>query len=822
MGNTSGSLSIPEINFTPTFSETTRDSSYSTNLVVSGTSELKKATCLLEKIDDMSYSSSLDCSLLKPTFSNLTKDGLYRLSVSAIFMTGQTSSVSKNFIRDTAPPIVTFNMTPATNSGSSTASFVFSISESMSGLASSQCQIDSTPKVDCKDTYTMGNLSAGSHTFIITTVDKAGNSTTKNFLWTVELSAPTLNFSQFPNSLTNSTSAEFSFSSSQTGQFECSLDGSSFTSCSNPSLLSASKALANLSPNQTHKFSIRLVSASTGKTSSEISYSWIVDTLAPSVPVISSDLQSITKIRNGNVSFSASDINGIQYYECSTDNVTFSRCSSPIAVSFNEGNQKYYVKATDAAGNSSSSGSYSILVDTIAPTISWASTLPTSTTNTSASFLMSASDTGSGILKIQCSLDGSSFSDCTSPLSVSVSVGSHSLQVIAYDKANNPSNLLVANWTVITPTTTTSPSNSSSLLSSTNLLNTSLKMADFIVSLQNSDGAIKDSVDSSICNEDSNMEYALLGLAAAYKASQNSKYLNAFEKGLDWLAARQEMTDITWKGSWYYAYSCTSPYSPVAVSPGANITNVRGVDATGSLFVYLLYIHQKISGKSNYVNKYLNNAKEALNFLMNKNMGTDGFFNSSFQLISGNWQLFKYQYTADQVDVYLGFKAGSQLFDIATNLIYSTISTNLYSKIPTTFYDATKARYGDGKTNGSTTLDFTNSFNTEFAQGYTAWVISGTQSVNAYNWLKNNQQTDGSIVGYVGDPSYSLAVATMILAGNSLGQTVPDSAYTYLLGSSAFNSNSGGVKDSKLDAIEYTNVTSFAILALLKQKPFEW
>jgi hypothetical protein len=46
-------------------------------------------------------------------------------------------------------------------------------------------------------------------------------------------------------------------------------------------------------------------------------------------------------------------------------------------------------------------------------------------------------------------------------------------------------------------------------------------MEDFILSLQNAAGAIPDQPGASTVNEDSNMEYALIALGAAYSATKD-------------------------------------------------------------------------------------------------------------------------------------------------------------------------------------------------------------------------------------------------------------------------------------------------------------
>ena len=107
---------------------------------------------------------------------------------------------------------------------------------------------------------------------------------------------------------------------------------------------------------------------------------------------------------------------------------------------------------------------------------------------------------------------------------------------------------------------------------------TGLKVAGYLLKQQNADGMIPDEPGSQIVNQDSNMEYALIGLAAAYRQSRDVRYLNGLERGIVWLAEREEMTDPDWCGSWRYTYSTTPPYSPVPVSPGPGIADVRGVD----------------------------------------------------------------------------------------------------------------------------------------------------------------------------------------------------------------------------------------------------
>lgn len=211
------------------------------------------------------------------------------------------------------------------------------------------------------------------------------------------------------------------------------------------------------------------------------------------------------------------------------------------------------------------------------------------------------------------------------------------------------------------------------------------RMADFILKLQTADGAIPDRPGVNTVNEDSNMEYALIGLAAAYEASKDRRYLDGLERGIRWLAAREEMTDAAWKGSWRYVYSAAPPFAPIPTSPGAGIADVRGVDATSSLFVYLLYLHRRLTGSDTLARNYASNAKSALEFVIAHNLDKHGFSQSSWQrhISDGQWHLYAFRYSADQGDVYLGMQAGALLYHVSS---YERIARFLKQSTPQRFF----------------------------------------------------------------------------------------------------------------------------------------
>jgi len=347
-----------------------------------------------------------------------------------------------------------------------------------------------------------------------------------------------------------------------------------------------------------------------------------------------------------------------------------------------------------------------------------------------------------------------------------------------------------------------------------------LRIADFILSLQNADGAIIDEAGVNTVNQDSNMEYALIGLGAAYDATKNPKYLDALEKGIKWLAQREEMTDGRWKGSWYYVFAANSPdHIPTSAGPG--ITDARGVDATSTLFAYLLYLDQRLTGSDHLAKSYEPNARAALDFVIYHNLATDGFSQSSWHLYASDkqWHLYTEKYSADQGDVYLGMHAGELLYRDAH---YGHVAGVLKSQVPARFFSASEQRYGlgiheDGK------LDTNDDGNSaDFSQGYLTWMWGdGVQNRAAREWLQSKVQPDGSIVSSPGKPGYSLNVAMLAMADRALRQPPPVKSLQWLM-NTTFDVKTGGIRHSPAagDEHELNNEAGFFLLAYLEFLPF--
>ena len=343
-----------------------------------------------------------------------------------------------------------------------------------------------------------------------------------------------------------------------------------------------------------------------------------------------------------------------------------------------------------------------------------------------------------------------------------------------------------------------------------------VRMADFILSLQNAVGAIPDHAGVIRVNEDSNMEYALIALGAAYAATGDLRYRDGLERGIRWLADREEMTDPLWKGSWWYVYSATPPYAPIPTSPGAGITDVRGVDATSTLFVYLLYLDQKLTGSDALVRAYAANAQAALDFIIQHNLDKDGFSWSSWQqhASDGQWHLYAFKYSADQGDVYLGMRAGSELYHSSE---YERIAHSLKANTPLRFFSKATGRYGLGL-NQKGVLDPSPYV---FAQGYLPWMWGDTaQNRKALAWLRSSVRDNGSPIEPDGKAASSLSAAVLGMAAAALKQPEPLKSFQWLT-SKPYDAATGGVRETAdPKSSEYNNVAGFCAISLLGFMPF--
>ena len=127
--------------------------------------------------------------------------------------------------------------------------FTFTGTDAGVGLDRFECSVDGAAFAACTSPAQFDNLGSGAHTLNVKTVDNVGNEATSlaSFNWSVDATPPdtTINSATDGNAIavsnggnTTSASMTFTFSGTDIGvgldHFECSLDGSAFSSCASP------------------------------------------------------------------------------------------------------------------------------------------------------------------------------------------------------------------------------------------------------------------------------------------------------------------------------------------------------------------------------------------------------------------------------------------------------------------------------------------------------------------------------------------------------------------------------------------------------------
>jgi hypothetical protein len=177
------------------------------------------------------------------------------------------------------PPNTTIdpNTGPTGTVASTSASFSFSSSKPNSTF---QCSLDGSTFAACTSPKSYSGLSQGSHNFRVRAIDASGltDQTAASRNWTVDTVAPNTSIIDKPKDPSNNASPSFSFSSNEAGStFECKLDNeASYSACNSP------KALSTLSDGS-HTFSVRAKDVVGNVDQSPASYTWTVDTTAPTV-----------------------------------------------------------------------------------------------------------------------------------------------------------------------------------------------------------------------------------------------------------------------------------------------------------------------------------------------------------------------------------------------------------------------------------------------------------------------------------------------------------------------------------------------------------
>src|SRR5688500_3415160 len=215
-----------------------------------------------------------------------------------------------------------------------------------------------------------------------------------------------------------------------------------------------------------HNLQIRSEDKVGNRGSTPASFNWTVDTIAPTARIdaaadgnksaVSND--GSTKSTSMTFTFSGNDTDGvgIDHFECSIDSFDFVTCTSPFTFPnlLKDGTHTFRVMSEDKVENRGSTPAlFSWTVDTVSPTTTIDSVIDgsenqiTTGGNSSSNIAVvtfSGTDTGGsegqgvGISHFECSIDGSRFTNCSTPLELNGLIdGAHTIEIRSSDNVGN-------------------------------------------------------------------------------------------------------------------------------------------------------------------------------------------------------------------------------------------------------------------------------------------------------------------------------------------------------------------------------------------------
>jgi signal peptidase I len=376
--------------------------------------------------------------------ANFPADGNYTVRARPTDSAANVGSfVSATFSIDrVAPPAPTISGGPANPTSSTSASFTFGDTEA--GV-SFECDLDGGGFAACTSPMAYSGLGQGSHTFQVRAVDAAGNaSTSASATWIVDTTAPTATIT-FPGGGAKYNTAGWNAGcgtpatgdvcgtatdagGSGVSQVEVSLqqgagnywNGTSFGSATEVLFTATGTtnwsyafAAANFAVDGTYTLRAKATDGVT-LVSSVDSSTFTIDRVAPPAPTITSNPTNPSA--SAAASFGFSDTEAGVTFECQLDGGGFAACTTPKAYAgLADGSHTFQVQALDAASNTSTTTSYTWVVDTLPPTV--AITFPVNGTayNTtrynngcgtagSGDFCGTSADAGTGVTQVQVSI----------------------------------------------------------------------------------------------------------------------------------------------------------------------------------------------------------------------------------------------------------------------------------------------------------------------------------------------------------------------------------------------------------------------------------
>jgi hypothetical protein len=374
-------------------------------------------------------------------------DGSHTVQVTAFDGANNSAAASVTVTVDTTPPVLSITYPGAgAMLATGNVTVAWAASDASSGLDHFELSLDGgavTVLGPAEGNHTFAGLSQGSHTATLVAFDLAGHTTAVARSFTVDTTAPTIDLGgPAPGYLSTSTVLVTWVASDNNGLagIKVYLDGGA------PITLGANATSTTLTGVSDGSHNIRVQAIDLAGSTASDSVDVTVDTAAPTASLSAPTPSQVFGTSSVQLTWTASDAtSGIDHFEVRLDGGT------PITVpagtlthtftGLSDGSHTVDLRSFDRAGNTVLV-SVAVTVDTVAPTASLTAPTPSQLFGTSSVQLTwTASDATSGIDHFEVRLDGGT------PVTVaagtatytftSVSDGSHTLDLKAFDRAGN-------------------------------------------------------------------------------------------------------------------------------------------------------------------------------------------------------------------------------------------------------------------------------------------------------------------------------------------------------------------------------------------------
>lgn len=376
------------------------------------------------------------------TLSSLS-DGEHTVTVRVSDEAGNEAEDTVGFAVDTADPSVSIT---SPEDGAVIDSSSVALAWTATDVDTTEYSVDGGSWLAVTGTsVTVSSLADGEHTISVRVTDVAGNTAMDSVAVTVDTAAPTVVITAPASdaSVADTTVAVVFSADDGTGSgvsaIEVSLDGGAWSAADS----GTGHTFTGLAAGE-HTVEVRATDMAGNTGSDSVTFTVVLDDVDPTVSITSPADAADVGTSSVTVTWEASDGtgSGVETTEVQLDGGAWQTATgtSYTLSSLTDGSHTVTVRVTDGAGNTASD-SVTFTVDTVDPTLTITSPEDGwETEDTSVTVEWTCTDAGSGLDRIEVSIDGGSFLSvgaATEHAFDGLAAGEHTVDVRAYDDAGN-------------------------------------------------------------------------------------------------------------------------------------------------------------------------------------------------------------------------------------------------------------------------------------------------------------------------------------------------------------------------------------------------